>query len=193
MGMLNKIRWGIIGLVGLGAAGFAGYTYVSGAGEIHVKAPQETGVSVVVDGKEVATLAAGTHQRLKIDQGKHTVQIKLSEGDGEATHEVDVDSGFYEALIPGPQQCFADFDVYDTFYGKADPPPVPGVEGTHGADKPISITSNHYFSEDALPNEIKEGSDVNLLEQIPCELVGKSDDEVRSATGFTQENLSRVR
>ena len=72
-------------------------------------------------------------------------------------HELDVDSGYMEVLLPAADQCFADLDVYQTFYGTKKPIPEPDVDATHEEDEAIEISSKHYFDEDSLPFSVEEG------------------------------------
>ena len=191
MSAWTKIKLAAVGVVGVGAAGAAGYVYMTGEADLHVLAPQNTGITVRVGDKDVATVKAGAHTKFSIAQGEYSIELANDDGDTH-TVKVNVDSGFYEALVPSTaEQCFADLDVYETFYGKANPPPMPELAGTHGSDKAMDVSSNHYYSDAALPNEVKEGSTINLVQEIPCDLVGKDVDIINEAVGFTPDNIKR--
>jgi len=85
------------------------YAVLTGNGAVNVLAPKGSGLKVQVDGKEVASLKAGEHTRLNVEQGKHVV--KLEAGSSSAVHEIEVKNGAYEELLPLPGQCFVLFDV----------------------------------------------------------------------------------
>lgn len=192
MSVLSKIKLGLAVVVGVPIAGFAAYAgydeYANGAGEFHVVAPLDTPVEVIIDSGESERVSPGGHRVFKVEQGTHAVKIIR---DGETTtHEAKVDSGFYETLLPADGQCFAVLDVYDTYYQSN--PEMPEVLETFDAQAPIEVGSTHYFSEDALPSQVKEGTTVKLVLSMPCKLRGASEKKLLEELGYDEKSLAAI-
>lgn len=193
MNVWSKVKVGAAVVVGVPIVGLVGYAglddYMNGKGEIHVQAPMDSGVTVFVDGDETAQLKPGQHQKLALEQGERAVKLVTDRG-GEITHDLKIESGFFEALLPASKQCFAELDVYDTYYTSEQPPPMPDVDATYSDGSPIDVSSTMHFAEAALPSTVQEGSTVQLLLEIPCELAGEGEEEVRVALGYTPDAMS---
>ncbi len=179
--MLRKIRMAVAGIAVLFVGGSMGYRYTAGEGTLHVHAPDAQGVTVRLDGQLPNNLGPGQHFETKLPQGSHSVTIETADG-ASTTHTVEVESGFYEQLVPAtPEQCWVKIDArayYEGFEG------LPSVDDRFPATGPIEVGGAMYFSEESLPNSIRDGNDVFLMWEIPCALLSAAPDDVLHAIGY---------
>ena len=179
--MLKNLKIIVGVLVGLLIAGGVGYSMIFGNGAFHVLAPEGGAVTVSLDGEDLGSLSAGTHQRYNLKQGEHVVTLTPAEG--EATeHSVNVENGMYDDMLPLSGQCLAVFDVTNYWYeenrllDKLSEEISVELKSTDGAafDHPAGV----HYSTDDLPMQIQEGHRVELMMQLPCESLTVSDEQL---------------
>jgi len=178
-----KIAVGVLGLLGL--AGVAGAAFLYGSGGFVVIAPADASVRTTVDGKEVGTVAPGTHQKFSLAQGAHAVTLAASTGRS-SSYQLKVDNGMFDRTLPVGAQCFAVFDVASYWYQKKKVLDKLGgeanqgitVKSRHADSAPFDTPSSVYYSTDELPKSIKQGVRTNLLLEVPCQLAKGSDQEL---------------
>lgn len=167
MSKLDRIKW-ILAIVG-GAivAVLVAVALMFGNGAITVIAPAGAAVSVVADGAELGTVAAGEHGRFNLGQGAHTVTLTAT-GDRIATHAIEVGSGAYDQVLPLGEQCFAHLDVTRHWYDAARPLGAVLVEATFSGGAPFDLPTGVHFDPADLPAELEEGHRAELLLEVPC-------------------------
>jgi hypothetical protein len=182
LGMVRLVIAVVIGVpvlicVGIGAF----YTWLFGAGSVHVMAPTFAAATVLVDGNVAAALDAGEHMELSVAQGAHKVTVKTDAGSADV--DIDVASGFTELFVGGPNdRCFADLDVTDFYYEGTPRPPT--IEQRWHGDRPYSPHSSTVYAEAALPKEISEHSHEYMVMEIPCDAMDAPEAQLVADLGF---------
>jgi hypothetical protein len=184
-----KVAVGALGLLGL--AGVAGAAFLYGSGGFVVVAPAGVSVKTTLDGKELGTVAPGTHQRFPIAQGAHTVTLAGSGGKSKS-YQLVVENGMFDKTLPVGAQCFAVFDVTNYWYekkkfldklaGKVGQGIV--VKSKYMDAAPFDTPSNVHYSTDDLPRTIKQGARTNLFLEVPCRLPKGTDEELVAAANL---------
>jgi hypothetical protein len=167
MSRTDRIKWILAIVVGVIIAALVAVALLFGNGAITVIAPAGASISVVADGVELGTVAAGKHGRFNLEQGKHTVTLTASP-DRIATHTIDVGSGAFDQVLPLPEQCFAHLDVTRHWYDDARPLGAVLVEETFTGSTPFDLPTGVHFATAELPAEIDEGHQAELLLEVPC-------------------------
>ena len=175
---MNKLKAIGGGVAGLGLAGVLGYGYMYGNGAFHVVAPPTTPVAVSVDGDAFGSVSPGEHGRFNLPQGEHEVTL-TPEGGEPTVHQVNVDSGMYDDLLPLSGQCLAVFDVTNYWYEEnhllhklADEVTVE-LRSTDGV--PFDQPGGVYYSIEEFPLTIDEHARVELLVELECKSLDASD------------------
>lgn len=161
-------------------AGVAAYQGLFGEGDLVFVAPFSGSLTFDIDGHP-QTLKAGDHRRVKAKQGKH--QVKLSTDEGDVSRTVEVKNGFAELLVPGTGQCFVVLDVSRSNYKFDDKPAdkLPTLKERIGADQITDLPGALYYSDEELPQSIKENASCNLLLRVDCGMLKLSDTELLTA------------
>lgn len=184
MRFIQKLRLVIAAVVGIPVLLFMAYMgiseWISGSGTLHVVAPYDGPLTVRLDGEDVATVPAGAHHELEIEQGEHGLELVRADGQG-VVHDLDVDSGFYETLAPAQGQCFVELDGTEAYYGHD---PAPEVEDRHFAAEPFEVGSSHYYGEGELPGTISDNASVYLIFEVPCAMSSSGDSQLLVAAGY---------
>jgi hypothetical protein len=200
MSVLRKVKTALIVVFGIPClilvVGVGVHEYFKGQGELHVLAPQADRVSVDIDGELAGKIPAGQHEVFDVSRGTHTVDITVGGGDETVSYAFEAKSGFWHGVAPASaDQCLAQLEVSETYYEGAKVKdgmlPLPRLEdrfrggdggaggaGSGGAGGVVTLNGSVYFSEEALPNEIDEGSKIYLVFEIPCALMDAPDQEV---------------
>lgn len=187
--MLSKIRLIILLVVGvpmlLLGAGYAAYTFMNGKGDIELVAPGDADLTYTLDNGKSATIKAGNHMKIPVEQGKHALELESTYG--KAQRSVEVTNGFQHLLVPADDgQCFVVLDVSRSHfqYGSKTPAKYPTVKARVKSAEPYDLPGSLYFSEKSLPSSLKEGNACNLLLEVECKHLEKSDTELMVALGY---------
>ncbi|MEW6433127.1 MAG: hypothetical protein AB1730_16610 [Myxococcota bacterium] len=187
--MLNKVRLIIFVvlvvpalLIGLGAAA---YTFINGKGDIELVAPADADLSYSLDSGPKGTVKAGGHLKIAVEQGKHGLELESAYGKAQRT--VEVTNGFQHLLVPADDnQCFVVLDVSRSHYqyGSKTADKYPTVKARVRSSDIYDLPGSLYFSEKSLPANLKEGRACNLLVEVECKHLEKSDSELMVAMGY---------
>lgn len=184
--MLKKLMWGGIVLVVVAIGALVAVAFFMGSGEFHVVAPATTAVTVTVDGKDVGPVPAGAHRRFAVAQGARAV--KVSTKAGARDYKLDVKNGGFSQVLPAPAQCLALFDVRNYWYEKKgalektlNDTTIP-VKEKHAADKAFDASSGAFYTLAELPEQIEKNRSAEVMLEVPCPLLQKSDAELVGAT-----------
>lgn len=187
--MLSKIRLIIVLVIGvpmlLFGAGAAAYTFMNGKGDLELVAPADAELSYTVDNGPKRTLTAGNHVKLPVEQGKHALELESTYGKAQRT--VEVTNGFQHLLVPADDgQCFVVLDVSRSHYqyGSKTADKYPTVKARVKSSDTYDLPGSLYFSEKSLPASLKEGNACNLLLEVECKHLEKSDSELMVALGY---------
>ena len=177
--------------------------YFQGEAELHLISPLASELAAELDGEALPLLAAAGHLELELPQGVHTVTLTRVDTGATATHGVELSSGFQRwAVPPPPPHCMVELEVSKVYYEgakmKDGEPQLPTLEGRYVDSGPFEIEHQTAFSEEGLPDEISEGSDVHLFFEIPCSMMDASEEAIiqdfLGYTGWEKRSLmERVR
>lgn len=182
--MKKILRFVAPGLVVIGVAGFFGYTYLFGAGTVHLVTDNGRTLELVVDG-EVLTPSRSQfgHQRYDVPRGLHTVEVRDPVAQKSKSYSVSIQDGFTELLLPrDEEQCFARIDVTAPLYLSKGGPPVIKQKWTESA--PIELPGTNYFHEEETPRTIKEKARVHLVRPIACATASSPDVAILAEMGW---------
>ena len=167
-------------MLGIGAVLAVAFRF--GSGSFQVVAPQGASVTVNVDGQDVGTVTEGEHQRFSIDQGSHGVKLTASNGKV-STHQLAVNNGAFDQVLPVGDQCFVVLDVTNYVYEKQQL--LDKIEGVIGegivvkskvaSPGPFDTPAGAFYSMEELPDSIEQGKRTELLLEISCEAAHGSD------------------
>ncbi|MGE0788653.1 MAG: hypothetical protein AB7S26_23480 [Sandaracinaceae bacterium] len=184
MRWLRNIRLVIAAVIGIPLAIIAGVMALvewwSGEGTVHVVAPLDSAVTILIDGAPSGTVNAGGHSEIELAQGDHEIQLQRADGVS-GNHALDVDSGYFEVLTPASGQCFVELDGTEAYYGSA---PRPEVEERHFDGQPIEVNGSTYYDDQHLPSQISDSAHVYLMFEVPCTMSAASDAELLAAAGY---------
>lgn len=187
--MLNKVRLIIVLVIGvpmlLIGAGMAAYTFINGKGDIELVAPGDADLKYSIDNGPQQTLRAGNHAKLPMAQGKHGLELESTYGKAQRT--VEITNGFQDLLVPADDgQCFVVLDVSRSHYqyGSKTPDKFPTVKGRVKSSDTYDLPGSLYYSEKSLPASLKEGNSCNLLLEVECKHLEKSDTELMAVLGY---------
>lgn len=187
--MLNKVRLIIALVIGvpvlLIGAGMAAYTFINGKGDIELVAPGDADLKYSLDNGPQQTLKAGTHAKLPVEQGKHALELESTYG--KAQRSVEITNGFQDLLVPADDgQCFVVLDVSRSHYqyGSKTADKYPKVKARVKSSDTYDLPGSLYYSEKSLPASLKEGNACNLLLEVECKHLDKSDSELMVAMGY---------
>jgi len=187
--MLNKVRLIIVLVIGvpllLFGAGMAAYTFINGKGDLEIVAPGDADLTYTLDNGKQQTLKAGNHAKLPVEQGKHGLTLESTYG--KAERHVEVTNGFQHLLVPADDgQCFVVLDVSRSHYqyGSKAADKYPTVKARVKSSDAYDLPGSLYFSEKSLPASLKEGNACNLLLEVECKHLEKSDAELMVALGY---------
>lgn len=160
--------------------------WLNGKAKVHVVAPDDSPLTVSIDGQVQDSLAPRESKVYEIEQGEHTVRL-VSEG-GEVAHHLTLDSGWQKWVAPAVDQCFAQVDVFDVYYEpkvKKGEYPLPEIKSVHEpepfkADGQLVVDAKYI--EDVLPSE--SSGAVVVTVPVPCGFVGASDEDLMSWLGY---------
>lgn len=149
--------------------------------KVVVLAPPDSPARLDVGTEISETIPAGEHRILEIAQGEYPTYV---EGNGAAMElTLDLSNGFDAFLIVLPEQCMAQVDVTEIFYGgRSDAPHIEArLEGPKVVDYPWSTSA---FDPDSLPTSVYESSSAYLFQQLPCEMLSLEDEALMAALGW---------
>lgn len=97
---------------------------------------------------------------------------------------LDLGNGFDAFLIVLPEQCMAQVDVTEIFYGGAsDAPHIEArITGPTIVEYPWSSAG---FDADSMPSSIYENGSAYMFQQLPCELLELDDEALMLALGWS--------
>jgi len=165
--------------------GFAAYQFIAGDGDIELVAPGDADLSYSLDNAPPQKLTRGNHTTLKAKQGKHTLELESTYG--KAHRVVDVKNGFSNLLVPADDgQCFVLLDVSRSNYqyGSKTPDKYPTLKARVKSSDIYDLPASVYFTQASLPQSLKEGTACNLLQEVECEHLAKSDEELFQLMGY---------
>jgi hypothetical protein len=184
--MSTKVKWIAVGVVGFGFCALVMAAFLFGSGKVRVISPAGASVKVSIDGALSGTVPAGSHRSFSVEQGTHQVVLTASNG-AKSQFELSVKNGAFSQLLPVGQQCFSRFDVTNFVYegkkgARADPAKAIQLKEKYVAKAPINAP-DVFFSLDELPQQIEQNARTEVLLDVPCTLVSKSEAEI-IATAF---------
>ncbi len=179
----------IFGLYGMIGGGFLGYMFLLDPGEVHVVAPRDRALAVIVDKDAPVVLEPGKHVAIEMDRGRHEITITQGGGGGTMYHEVDVGSGFFDMVAPATAgQCFVRLDMTDYAYpmvrARSTSPPMPVIEERIDERTPFKVGSSTWLDEGDMPGSLESGSRAFLLVDVPCDRLAASDGEILADLGY---------
>lgn len=183
---MNTLRTILVLLFGVPSLLCVGGVVIHGIfwGEVKVVvlAPPETPARLDIGTEISETVPAGDYTILEVAQGEYPTYVEAGGAAMELT--LDLSNGFDAFLIVLPEQCMAQVDVTDFFYGgRNDDPHIEArIQGPKVVDYPWSTAG---FDPDSLPSSIYDGSSVYMFQQLPCEMLALEDDALMAALGWS--------
>ncbi len=174
------LLFGVPSLLCVGGVAIHGIFW--GEVKVVVLAPPESPARLDIGTEISETIPAGEHRILEVAQGEYPTYV---EGSGAAMElTLDLSNGFDAFLIVLPEQCIAQVDVTDVFYGGSnDAPHIEArIQGPKVVDYPWSTSG---FDADSLPSSVYESSSVYMFQQLPCEMLSMEDAELMAALGWS--------
>lgn len=150
--------------------------------KVAVLAPPEADLSLEIGQVHSETIPAGQHRVLEIAQGEYP--LSASAGGQTMQTTLELGNGFDAFLIVLPEQCIAQVDVTEIFYGGAsDAPHIEArLTGPTIAEYPWSTAG---FDSNSMPHSIYENASAYMFQQLPCELLELEDEELMEVLGWS--------
>jgi hypothetical protein len=150
--------------------------------KVAVLAPADSEVRLDIGQVHSEVIPAGEHRVLEIAQGEYPTYVEASGKAMELT--LDLGNGFDAFLIVLPEQCMAQVDVTEIFYGGASD--APHIEARHTGPSVVDYPwSSAGFDPDSMPYSIYENGSAYMFQELPCELLELEDAELMAALGWS--------
>ena len=150
--------------------------------KVAVLAPADSEVRLDIGQVHSEVIPAGENRLLEIAQGEYPSYVEANGRAMELT--LDLSNGFDAFLIVLPEQCMAQVDVTEFFYGGASD--APHIEARHTGPGVVEYPwSTSGFDPDSMPNSIYEHASAYMFQELPCEMLELEDAELMAALGWS--------
>jgi hypothetical protein len=180
---------GLYVMMGIAGGGVFGFIYFFQPGQVHVHCLEGEDSFIMVDDGEPELCLSGSYKTVEAERGPHVVRIKGQKTLDEVGHAIEIKGGFHELVVPAHvNQCFVLLDMtdyeYRTVYIKGEGRAPPTIDDIYDTGEPFEKPSNTYMSYDTLPEYLGDAGYVNLLVDLPCDQIEKSDEEILLYLGY---------